>query len=137
MVKIIAGEKGTGKTKQLIRMANEDVKSLNGHVVFIDDDKGHMYDLNHDLRFMCMKEFPVRTPEEFHGFLCGVISNDYDIQKIYIDGLLRIVDIDLKDLTPYVAKMETLSKQYDLNFVMTVSSPPENIPADLSGNILK
>ncbi len=132
MVKIIAGEKGTGKTKRMIRMANDDVKSLNGHVVFIDDDKRHIYDLNHDLRFMCMEEFPVKTAEEFFGFLCGVISNDYDIEKVYIDGLLKIAGIREDDLTMFVPRLEELAKTYKFNVVFTLSGNPDNLPSDIS-----
>jgi hypothetical protein len=132
MVKIIAGEKGTGKTKRMIRMANDDVKSLNGHVVFIDDDKRHIYDLNHDLRFMCMEEFPVKTAEEFFGFLCGVISNDYDIEKVYIDGLLKIAGIREDDLTMFVPRLEELAKTYKFNVVFTLSGNPKNLPGDIS-----
>ncbi|WP_430885079.1 twitching motility protein PilT [Fusibacter sp. JL216-2] len=132
MVKIIAGEKGTGKTKRMIRMANDDVQSLNGHVVFIDDDKRHIYDLNHDLRFMCMEEFPVKTPEEFFGFLCGVISNDYDIEKVYIDGLLKIAGINERDLPSFVPRLEELTKQYNFNVVFTVSGDKQTLPNEIT-----
>ena len=51
MIQIIAGEKGVGKTKRLIEMANEAGKTSNGHVVFIDDDNRHMYDLHYNNKF--------------------------------------------------------------------------------------
>lgn len=132
MVKIIAGEKGTGKTKRMISMANDDVKSLNGHVVFIDDDKRHIYDLNHELRFMCMKEFPVKTAEEFFGFLCGVISNDYDIEKVYIDGLLKIAGIKEQDLPAFVPRLNDLANQYKFNVVFTLSGDKAKLPSEIS-----
>tara|TARA_Y100000588_G_C14206296_1_gene904820 strand:+ start:1205 stop:1618 length:414 start_codon:yes stop_codon:yes gene_type:complete len=132
MVKIIVGKKGTGKTKRMINMANDDIKSLNGHVVFIDDDKRHIYDLNHDLRFMSMDEFPVKTADEFFGFLCGVISNDYDIEKVYIDGLLKIANICEEDLAKFVPRLEQLTKQYDFNVVFTVSADKAELATEIT-----
>jgi len=132
MVKIIAGQKGTGKTKRMISMANDDVKSLNGHVVFIDENKRHIYDLNHDLRFMCMDEFPVKTAEEFFGFLCGMISNDYDIEKVYIDGLLKIAGIVEEDLPTFVPRLNDLAKQYKFNVVFTLSGDHTTLPNEIS-----
>ena len=35
MVNLITGPKGTGKTQQMIELANEKVKTSNGNVVFI------------------------------------------------------------------------------------------------------
>lgn len=131
MVSIVAGGKGTGKTKTLIRMANEDVVSLNGDVVFIDDDNRHMYDLNHDLRFMCMEDFSIKTPEEFYGFVSGIISNNYDIQRIYVDGLLKIVDMEITALPSYVAKFKELGESKDLKFVFSLNCEKEKLPKEL------
>lgn len=57
-------------------------------MIFIDDDNRAMYDLHHDIRFINLSEFPVSSACEFIGFICGLISNNYDIEKIYIDGIL-------------------------------------------------
>ena len=45
MIQIISGTKGSGKSKQLIDIANEALAKESGFVVFIDDDKRYMYDL--------------------------------------------------------------------------------------------
>lgn len=132
MVKIIAGEKGTGKTKRMIRMANEDVKSLSGHVVFIDDDNRHIYDLNHHLRFVNIEEYPVKSPEEFFGFLCGLISNDYDIEKIYVDGLLKIADVNVEDLLQLLPRVDSLAQKYKFGIVFTISGDPESLPQEMT-----
>ena len=121
MISIIASGKGTGKTKRVIKLANEDVIKEKGNVVFVDDDKRHMYDLKHDLRFISMDEYPVKTKDCFIGFLCGIISNDYDIGKIYIDGLLKVMDTSLGEMPDFVDKVEKLSNKYDIDFVMTIS----------------
>ncbi len=132
MVKIIAGPKGSRKTIRMINMANDDAKSLNGHVVFIDKSKRHILDLNHDLRFMNMQEFPVKTADEFFGFLCGMISNDYDIEKVYIDGLLKIAGIREDDLTKFVPRLDELAKQYKFNVVFTLSGEKAALPNEIT-----
>ena len=52
MVKILAGEKGEGKTKRMIDMANAAGKEAKGNIVFVDDDNSHMYDLHYSVRFV-------------------------------------------------------------------------------------
>ena len=131
MVSIVAGGKGTGKTKTLIKMANDDVINLKGDVVFIDDDNRHMYDLSHDLRFMCMEDFLVKSPEEFYGFVSGIISNNYDIQRIYVDGLLKIVDMDIAEVPSYIVKFKELGESKDLKFVFSLNCEKDKLPKEL------
>ncbi|WP_337504197.1 hypothetical protein, partial [Anaerotignum lactatifermentans] len=90
MVQILAGEKGEGKTKKLIAMANEAGKSANGSVVFVDDDNSRMYDLHYSVRFVDTPKFIMEDPQVFRGFVCGILSQNSDIEKIYIDGLNHI-----------------------------------------------
>ena len=69
MVQILAGEKGEGKTKILIDLANESVSTSDGDVIYIDDDKRHIYDLNHKIRFVEVSEFPLANYRELIGFM--------------------------------------------------------------------
>ena len=121
MFNLIAGKEGSGKTKRLIKMANDEVVIANGNVIFIDDDKRHMYELKHDMRFISMEEFPVKTSDEFFGFLCGIISNNYDIETIYIDGLQKVMKADMNDVDNFIDKTKQIAKQYKVKFVTTMS----------------
>lgn len=131
MVSMVVGSKGTGKTKRMIKLANEDVEKLSGSVVYIDDDKRYMYDLNHNMRFMNMDDFPIGTKEEFFGFVCGIVSNNYDIQRIYVDGLLKVVDISLEEMTAYFDKFADIAKTNDLKFIFALNHETEEIPEKL------
>ena len=95
MVQILAGEKGEGKTKKLLEMANNAVKSTNGCVVYIDDDSRHIYDLDHDVRFVEVAEFPLANYRELVGFIYGILSQNNDIEKI----LLMVFSKSLPNLT--------------------------------------
>jgi len=131
MVKLIAGKEGTGKTKKIIQLANAQVEEKKGNIVFIDDDQRHMYELKHEMRFLSMDEFLINTPEEFYGFLSGIISNDYDIEAIYIDGIFKFVDLKMADTTDYIHKLKRLTDKYELKIVMTMSCDVDELDADI------
>ena len=59
MVNLIAGKKGSGKTKDIVNKANDALLSSKGNTIFIDDDNRAMYDLHHDIRFINLSEFPI------------------------------------------------------------------------------
>lgn len=130
MVKLIAGKKGTGKSKKLIKMANEEVKAASGNVIYIDDDKRHMYDLDHSLRFINMEDYPVETPNEFFGFLCGLISNDYDIETIYIDGIMNVMDAKVEEIPKWTDRVRAIGEEHDIKFYLTWSYAIDELPAE-------
>ncbi|GAU79445.1 hypothetical protein [Fusibacter sp. 3D3] len=121
MVTLIAGKKGTGKSKEIVKMANDMVAQVKGDAIFIDDDNRAMYDLLHELRFINIKEFPIETGEEFLGFICGLISNNYDIQKIFIDGILNCVKIEPDRLPAWFKKIEDISTAFSVDFIITMN----------------
>ena len=84
MVQIIAGRKGKGKTKYLLDMANTAVKEAKGSIVYLDKSSKHMYELNNRIRLINVAEFSVSTAEGFIGFICGIISQDHDLEAMYL-----------------------------------------------------
>lgn len=133
MVQILAGEKGEGKTKRLIEMANEAIKASNGHVVYLDDDNRHIYDLHYDIRFVEVKEFPIVNYRELVGFIYGILSQDSDIEKIFIDGIYKIVaKLDNDDLIKLVAKLKEMSEKYHIDFIISANVNPAELPAEIS-----
>ncbi len=131
MFTLIAGKEGSGKTKTLIELANNKAKASNGNVIFIDDDQRHMLDLHHDLRFISMDETPVKTPEEFFGFLCGLMSNNYDIETIYIDGLSKVVKADMNQLGDLVHRTKAFAEKHQIEICSTINCEAEHLPETL------
>lgn len=109
MVKILAGLKGEGKTRKLIDMANQAVKSADGHIVFIDDDKRHIHDVHRDIRFVETEKGLLANYREFVGFIFGILSQNNDITHIYVDALSNII-CNICDTSP---KEEELIKLYN------------------------
>ena len=132
MIQFIAGQKGEGKTKRLIQMANDAVKTTDGHVVFIDDDKRHIYDLHYDIRFVETGEFPLSNYREFIGFICGILSQNNDITEIFVDGLKNIVKtVENEDLVKLIKKLEAISANNSVDFIISINCDPANSPEEM------
>ena len=133
MVKILAGEKGEGKTKRMIDMANAAGKEAKGNIVFVDDDNSHMYDLHYSVRFVETPKFIMEDPQVFRGFVCGILSQNSDIETIYIDGLNHIMDrISDADFTAFIQELDKTSKEAEMDMVMIISRKTDALPARYS-----
>ena len=132
MVKILAGEKGEGKTKRMIDMANAAGKEAKGNIVFVDDDNSHMYDLHYSVRFVETPKFIMEDPQVFRGFVCGILSQNSDIETIYIDGLNHIMDrISDADFTAFIQELDKTSKEAEMDMVMIISRKTDALPAEV------
>ncbi len=131
MVKFILGEKGTGKTKWLIDNANRDMKEGNGNIAFVDVDDDHIFTLDHSVRLINAMEFKILNIESFYGFLCGIISKDYDLEKIYVDGIYKIMDIEVKDLQDLLERLTFISDKFNTDFFINVDYVLKDIPEHL------
>ena len=103
MVKLLVGHKGSGKTKKMLHLANELVETCDGNVIFINKNEDLMYDLKHDIRIVCMEDYPnITNSDEYIGFIYGIISSDHDIDTMFIDGILRHADVSLGNLPEFI-----------------------------------
>jgi len=121
LIRILMGNKGTGKTKTLIEWVNAAINEENGNVVCINKGNRFMYDFNHAVRLINTEDFRLTNFEVFRGFLCGIISEDYDITHIFIDSILKIVPETAEALDKFIAELETLSSQFNIKFSFTIS----------------
>ena len=133
MIQVIAGHKGSGKTKRLIDIANDAFKSEHGTVASIDDDKRYMYDLRHEIRFVDVSENETVkgcTSDVFFGFLSGMLAMNYDLSLVCIDAFLKLVKkTNLNDMEDFFARLNALSESSRCNFVINISCGEENLPA--------
>jgi len=131
LIKVIIGQKGTGKTRTLINMANSALAESKGEIVFIDGDNRRMIELNHKIRFINAKEFNVNDLKMFYGFLSGMIAENYDIDQIYIDGLFDIVRENVEGIERFMFDIKKLSDKFDIRFFITMNGNPNSVPAFL------
>ncbi|MDR1689709.1 MAG: twitching motility protein PilT [Clostridiales bacterium] len=137
MIRFIAGLKGVGKTKRLIKMVNDSVKTTDGHIVFIDDDRRHIYDLHYEIRFVETGSFPLSNYREFVGFVCGILSQDSDIKEIYVDGLTNIIKfLDSESLIKLVKKLEQLSQENCVDFIVSINYDTNSLPQEVTALVI-
>lgn len=129
MIQVLIGKKGSGKTKTLIERVNDAVDTAGGDIVFIScDTKRHMYDISHRVRMVDTSGFALKSYDEFYGFLCGLISNNFDISNIYIDSVFKIVGTETDGLEKFFEDIEGLAKHYELSFLFTISMDTAQAP---------
>jgi len=136
-VAFMAGQKGEGKTRKLIDMANSEAKTTDGHLVFIDDDKRHMHDVHRDIRFVETGKGLLSNHREFTGFILGILSQNSDIQHIFVDGLNNIVEtVDNESLVKLQKRLEVIAKVDDVNFTVSVNYDKESLPEEIKAALV-
>ena len=135
MIKVFYGEKGMGKSKMMVDLANEHAGNKKGDVVFVDDSNDLMLKLKHQVRFTDVSVYPVKGAEQFFAFICGIISQNYDIESIFIDGLTYIVKADINTLEGFFEGVSALMGKYGINFIFSINGNPDKIPQFLMNYI--
>ena len=130
MIKLLIGTKGTGKTKALIEQVNAASSVAKGNVVFISNNTSSaMFDISRNVRMTDTTDFDIVNYSEFEGFICGIISGNYDITNIIVDGLFKIVNSDdLDGLETFLTRLEKISKKFDISFVLSLSIDANTAP---------
>lgn len=136
MVQLIVGEKGKGKTKQLLDKVNSEVKAVAGNIVYLDKSTKHMYELNNKVRLIDVSEYMMENADEFVGFVCGIISQDHDLQQMYFDSFLKISHLEGQDISAVVEKLAKISEKFKVDFVLSVSMDGSAIPEALKSMIV-
>ncbi|WP_458407432.1 hypothetical protein, partial [Anaerotignum sp.] len=105
MMKLIVGNKGSGKTKTLISMVNDAVAVSKGNVVCIEKGSVMTFDINYKARLVDIDNYDIVGYEAFYGFLTGILAGNYDITHLFVDATLRIGGRDYAALADMLAKL--------------------------------
>ena len=139
MIQIIAGGKGKGKTKILLDKVNSDVLTAKGSLVYLDKNTKHMYELNNKVRLISVTDYLIdNTAEAFLGFISGIISQDHDLEKVYLDGFLKITGIEGTDMdiVPVLKKLDIISAKFNVDFVISISIEADTLPEDFKDKVI-
>ena len=129
MIEIICGEKGKGKTKELLEKVNHTVSTVTGSVVYLDKSQKHMYELNNKVRLINVMDYPIDNCDEFLGFLCGIVSQDHDLEEMYLDSFLTIAFTETDDEIQHaIEKLDIISEKYNVKFILSVSRDESRLP---------
>lgn len=136
MVQLIVGEKGKGKTKHLLDKVNNEIKEISGNIVYLDKSTKHMYELNNKVRLIDVSQSMIENSSEFIGFVCGIISQDHDLQQMYFDSFLKIACLDGKDITETIEKLKKVSAASGVDFILSISLNAGDIADSLKDDII-
>lgn len=128
MIGVIFGEKGAGKTKRIISIANETLHTAKGSIVFIDDDNQYMFELKHSIRFIDASEYHIDSPKMFFGFISGIAAQDFDLEYLFIDGFLKIARHPLDTLAELFTELDAFAKRCDIKLYISITGDAATAP---------
>lgn len=136
MVQLIVGKKGKGKTKQLLDKVNSEVKDIAGSIAYLDKSTKHMYELNNKVRLIDVSRYMIENADEFLGFVCGIISQDHDLEQMYFDSFLKIAVLEGKDISAVIEKLDKMSDFFQVDFILSVSMDESELPEAVKDKII-
>ncbi|MCR5510272.1 MAG: twitching motility protein PilT [Lachnospiraceae bacterium] len=137
MVQLIVGDKGKGKTKVLLDKVNNEIKEINGNVVYLDKSSEHMFELNNKIRLINVCEYNIANADQFLGFVTGVISQDHDLEQMYLDCLMKIANIESDQIVPLIQSIDKISEAFKVDFVVSVTMDSNNIPSEIKDKVIE
>ena len=128
MVNLLTGPKGSGKTQQMIELANKKVKDCNGNVVFIKKTHRDTASVTFDIRTICMDDYTsITNIDEYIGFLYGMYSSNHDIECVFIDGILKHADVSLENMPEFTERLKKISSDCGIEFFVSISGAREDL----------
>ena len=128
MIKLIVGNKGSGKTKTLIEQINAAVKTTAGNIVCVEKGLKMTYDIDHAVRLIDIDDYCIEGYDAFYGFLAGVFAGNYDISEIFVDGTLKVGGRDYEAFAAFIEKLSRLVESNKASVVFTVSCDASELP---------
>ena len=128
MVQLIVGVKGAGKTKKMLDHVHDSIKNVDGNIVYLDKSSQNMHELDNKVRLINVSDYQIQNTDQFLGFVCGICSQDYDLQEIYLDGFLKISGLEGKDISDALKQLNKISEQFKVNMILSVSMNEEDLP---------
>jgi len=136
MIQLIVGEKGKGKTKILLDKVNSEIKTAHGSIVYLDKSTKHMYELNNRVRLIDVSSFDLTSSDQFVGFICGILSQDHDLEQMYLDSFLKISQTDETTANALIERLDAIGQAYNVTFVISISVSSDVIDAKYKENII-
>ena len=125
MVRLIMGENGTGKTKQLIELINKAAAAETGDVVCLEAKSAMTFDVHYHVRLLSANEYQIASYEALRGFVSGLYAGNYDISHIFIDNMFKIVGaVSDAETDSFLTWLEGFSNGHNVKFTVSVSSDP-------------
>ena len=126
MVRLIMGDNGAGKTKQLIELVHASVAEEGGCVVCIEPGADMTYDIKSSVRLVNAGEYHLDSFECLRGFISGLYAGNYDISQVFIDNLCKTVGVDVDAETEkFLNWLDVFGERNNIKFTVTISGDVE------------
>lgn len=133
MVKVIMGNRGSGKTKQVIDLVNVAVNEEAGSVVCVEKGNNLRFNIKYSAKLVDLDEFGMSLSyDHLYSFICGLYSGNYDITHVFIDHLYQVTGDDDDAKAPdFLERLEKFSQTSGIKFTITISANEEDAPAEI------
>lgn len=131
MIKLIIGNKGSGKTKKLVDAVNATTEQSQGNVVCIEKGETLNFSVTHKARLINIDTYGIKGIDAYYGMLCGICAGNYDVTDIFADATLKIVGRDYEQLVEFLTKVKALSDETNTQFVFTISCDESDLPTGI------
>lgn len=92
-----------------------------------------MYELNNKIRLIDVMEYGIENSDEFVGFIRGIVSQDHDLEQMYLDGFLKISRLENspENISKVMASLEKIAERYNVSFIISLSKDEKDLPEDV------
>ena len=136
MVELIVGKKGKGKTKVLLDKVNGAIKDANGSIVYLDKSTNTCMNMNNKVRLIDVSVYPIKNADEFVGFVCGIISQDHDLEQVYLDSFLTTAKLEGQDVSNTLEQLIAVGEKFNVKFIISMSLDKEEVPEAFQDKIV-
>ena len=132
-MKLLAGVKGTGKTKALVAEVNKVCGESNGSIVCIEKGKKLTFDVNYQARLVDAEDYCIRDGKTLYGFVCGILAANYDITELFIDNTLAICEGNVEELEEFLVKADAVTSKNNVALMASASIDPALLSEKVKG----
>ncbi len=129
MIKLIVGNKGSGKTKRLVDLVNAAAESSKGNVVCIEKGDTLKFSVSHKARLIDIDNYGIQGYGEYYGMLSGINAGNHDVTDIFGDATLKIGGRNYDDLVDFLDRVSALAEESHVTFTFTISCDEDDLPA--------
>ena len=136
MIELIVGEKGKGKTKTMLAKADNDSRLTGCNIIYIDINNKHINELNEHIQLLSLHEFHIKNSDMFIGFIYGIVSQNQNVDRIFLDNFLSVACISTHAdteaiLDHLIDELNYISDKFETDFVIGLSISKEELSESL------
>ena len=120
----------------MLDKVNKEIQDVTGNVVYLDKNTRHMFELNNKIRLINCSDYLLDSADAFVGFVSGIISQDHDLQKMYLDSFMKVANVEADGVEAVLKKLEVVSEKFKVDFVISVSVTESDLSDEMKANVI-